>query len=52
MLGAGKTVTEVAEKLALSPKTASTYRTRIMDKMNLDSNAALMRYAISRNLTE
>jgi DNA-binding NarL/FixJ family response regulator len=52
LLGAGKTVAEVADKLALSPKTVSTYRTRIMDKMKLDSNAALMRYAISRDLAE
>ena len=52
LLGAGKTVADVAEKLALSPKTVSTYRTRIMDKMKLESNAALMRYAISRDLAE
>lgn len=52
LLGAGKTVAEVADKLALSPKTVSTYRTRIMEKMNLESNAALMRYAISRDLAE
>ncbi len=52
LLGAGKTVGEVAETLALSPKTVSTYRRRIMDKMKLDSNATLMRYAIARNLVE
>ena len=52
LLGAGKTVTEAAEKLSLSPKTVSTYRARIMEKMKLDSNAALMRYTISRGLAE
>jgi DNA-binding NarL/FixJ family response regulator len=52
LLGSGKTVAEVADMLALSPKTVSTYRARIMEKMKLESNAALMRYAISRDLAE
>lgn len=50
LLGAGKAVGEVAEILALSPKTVSTYRSRIMDKMKLETNAALIRYAIARDL--
>ncbi len=50
LLGVGKTVGEVAEILALSPKTVSTYRMRIMDKMKLENNAAIIRYAITRNL--
>lgn len=52
LLGAGKAVGEVAETLALSPKTVSTYRTRIMYKMKLENNAALIRYAIARGLAE
>jgi DNA-binding NarL/FixJ family response regulator len=52
LLGAGKPVGEIAEKLALSPKTVSTYRKRIMDKMKLENNAAVIRYAIERDLAE
>ena len=52
LLGAGKTVGEVAEVLALSPKTVSTYRTRIMEKMKLENTAAIIRYAIERGLVE
>jgi len=52
LLGAGKPVGEIAETLALSPKTVSTYRKRIMDKMNLENNTALIRYAIERDLSE
>lgn len=52
LLGAGKTVGDVAETLALSPKTVSTYRTRIMDKMKLENNAEMIRYAIERGLAE
>ena len=47
-----KAVTEIAETLALSTKTVSTYRTRIMEKMNLCNNHELMRYAIENHLTE
>lgn len=52
LLGTGKTVGEVAETLALSPKTVSTYRTRILEKIKLENNAALIRYAIARGLVE
>jgi DNA-binding NarL/FixJ family response regulator len=52
LLGAGKPVGEIAETLALSSKTVSTYRKRIMDKMNLENNAAIIRYAIERDLAE
>lgn len=48
----GKTVTEIAEELLLSVKTVSTYRTRILDKMNLRTNAELMHYALQNNLVE
>lgn len=49
-LGSGLTVKEVAEQLKLSSKTVSTYRTRILQKMNLKHNAELTRYAIEHGL--
>jgi DNA-binding NarL/FixJ family response regulator len=52
LLGAGKTVGEVAEMLALSPKTVSTYRKRIMEKMKLENNAEMIRYAIQQGLAD
>lgn len=50
LLASGKTVTEIAEELSLSVKTISTYRTRILEKMNMQTTAELMHYAISRGL--
>jgi DNA-binding NarL/FixJ family response regulator len=50
-IAAGKTVTEIAEEWKLSVKTVSTYRTRIIEKMNLRNNAELMHYAIRNGLT-
>lgn len=50
MLAAGHTVTEIAAALSLSVKTVSTYRTRILEKMNLSTNAELTRYCIQHNL--
>ena len=52
LLASAQTVAEIAEALALSAKTISTYRTRIMEKMHLHNNAELMRYAIEKHLTE
>lgn len=50
LLASGKAVTEIAEQLSLSATTISTYRSRIMDKMNMHSNAELTRYALEKNL--
>jgi DNA-binding NarL/FixJ family response regulator len=50
LLASGKAVTEIAEQLSLSATTISTYRSRIMDKMNMHSNAELTRYALENNL--
>jgi two-component system, NarL family, invasion response regulator UvrY len=50
LIAAGKTVSEIAEELALSVKTVSTYRTRILDKMNLKNNAELMRYVVENKI--
>ena len=50
MIASGKTVSEIAAELSLSVKTVSTYRYRILDKMNLNSNAELTHYAFKNNL--
>jgi two-component system invasion response regulator UvrY len=49
-LGNGHTVSEIAEELGLSAKTVSTYRTRILEKMKLATNADLVRYASRHGL--
>jgi DNA-binding NarL/FixJ family response regulator len=51
-IASGKTVTEIAEKLSLSNKTISTYRRRILDKMDMRTNAELTHYAIRNGLVE
>ena len=45
-LAAGKSVGEIATELALSPKTISTYRSRVLEKLNLKTTAELIRYAL------
>jgi len=52
MIGAGKTVTEVAAEMSLSVKTISTFRARILNKMKLKNNSELTRYVIQNNLVE
>ncbi|HXG95178.1 MAG TPA: response regulator transcription factor [Blastocatellia bacterium] len=52
MLAEGRTASEIAEELNLSVKTISTYRFRVMEKMNFKTNAELMRYAIRHKLVE
>ena len=51
-LGAGRTVKEVASALDLSPKTVSTYRARLMEKMQFAANADLVRYSAEHGLIE
>jgi two-component system invasion response regulator UvrY len=50
LLGSGRTVKEIAHSLELSPKTVSTYRTRVLEKMGASSNADLVRYATLHGL--
>ena len=50
MIAAGVSVREIAAELSLSVKTISTYRTRILIKLGVRTNAELMRYAIRRGL--
>lgn len=52
LLGSGKTVTEIGAQLSLSAKTVSTYRTRLLEKMQLSSTAELMRYVMDHGLAE
>ena len=51
-LAASKTVTHLAEEMCLSVKTVSTYRTRVLEKMNLVRNADLTAYALRHNLLD
>jgi two-component system invasion response regulator UvrY len=49
-LGRGMTVKDVAIQMRLSAKTISTYRTRLLEKMRLSSNADLVRYVVEHDL--
>ena len=51
-LGTGRTVKEVAALLRLSPKTVSTYRTRLMEKMRFATTADLVQYAVAHGLIQ
>jgi DNA-binding NarL/FixJ family response regulator len=51
-LAAGVSVTKIADDLCLSVKTISTYRARILEKMNMASNADIIYYAIKENLID
>lgn len=50
LLAAARSVSEIAERLHLSVKTVSTYRTRILEKMALKSNAEIIQYAVRNGL--
>jgi two-component system, NarL family, invasion response regulator UvrY len=50
MIASGKTVGEIADEIALSVKTVSTYRTRILTKMAMKTNAELTHYAVVNGL--
>ncbi len=52
MIASGKTVSEIGGELALSVKTVSTYRARILSKMGMKNNADIMRYAVENALLQ
>jgi two-component system invasion response regulator UvrY len=52
LLASGKTVGRIALDLHLSATTVSTYRARILEKMNMTTTAELMRYAIENHLVD
>ncbi len=51
-IGAGRSMKELAASLGISPKTASTYRVRILEKLGLKTNAELVRYALEHGLVD
>jgi DNA-binding NarL/FixJ family response regulator len=51
-IAAGETITEIARALSVSVKTVSTYKTRILEKMQMPHEAALVRYAVRNKLIE
>jgi two-component system, NarL family, invasion response regulator UvrY len=52
LIASGRTVGEIAGLLELSDKTVSTYRSRIMEKMGMKTNAEIIHYAIRNKLTD
>lgn len=52
LIANGKTLSEIAETLSLSAKTVSTYRARLLEKLNLKTNSELIRYVIENKLIE
>ena len=52
LIASGKTVTVIAEELGLSVKTISTYRVRILEKLEMKNNAELTHYAIKEGLVD
>ena len=52
LIASGKSLNEIASLLSLSDKTISTYRARVLEKIGLNSNAELIRYAIQNELVD
>jgi len=52
LMSSGKSLTEIAEIMMLSPKTISVYRARMLEKMNFRNNAEAIHYAITHRLVE
>ena len=52
LIASGKTVSQIAQQLRLSVKTVSTYRMRLLTKLNMKSNAELTHYAVRQGLAE
>jgi DNA-binding NarL/FixJ family response regulator len=52
MIASGRTVSQIAEELRLGVPTVSTYRARILEKMNMTTTAELMHYALRNHLVD
>jgi two-component system, NarL family, invasion response regulator UvrY len=52
LMAKGKKAAEIADELSVSPKTISTYRERILEKMDMKSTAEIIRYAIMNGLAD
>jgi DNA-binding NarL/FixJ family response regulator len=50
LLASGRQINQIAAEMYLSPSTVSTYRARILKKLRLTDNAALVRYAVKYQL--
>ena len=50
LIASGQAYKEIASKLNISPKTVSTYRTRILEKLNLNNTSQLLRFAYEQNI--
>ena len=50
LIASGKTLSEVAHEISLSVNTISTYRARILEKMELNSNGEFTRYALDNRM--
>jgi DNA-binding NarL/FixJ family response regulator len=52
LIAEGRKLSEIAERLSLSPKTVSVYRARVLEKLKLSSNAELATYAMRNQLID
>ena len=50
MIASGKSLSEMAASLSLSPKTVSVYRSRVLEKMHLKNNVEIAQYAVKNGL--
>jgi len=52
MIASGNSLVSIAQNLHISPKTVTTYRARVLEKLGLDNNAALTRYVLEKGLLD
>jgi DNA-binding NarL/FixJ family response regulator len=52
MIASGKAVSQIAKELSLSVKTISTYRARVLEKMDMKNNSELTHYAVQKSLVQ
>jgi DNA-binding NarL/FixJ family response regulator len=52
MIASGNSLVSIAQNLNISPKTVTTYRARVLEKLGLENNAALTRYVLEKGLLE
>jgi DNA-binding NarL/FixJ family response regulator len=52
MIAAGSSLVAIAQSLQISPKTVTTYRARVLEKLSLENNAALTRYVLEKGLLD
>ena len=52
LIASGRSTGQIADQLNLSAKTISTYRARVLDKLNLDTTADIIRYALEHDLVD